>query len=95
MKILAIEKEVEGVMPEQCSPHLKAEALRVWELYQAGLIREMYFQKDRALAVLILESTDLSAASEALKTLPLVRAGLIAFDLIPLVAYPGLARLFA
>jgi hypothetical protein len=95
MKILAIEKEVGGVMPGQFAPYLKSEALRVWELYQTGLIREMYFREDRALAVLIIESDDIAAASEALNTLPLVREGLIAFDLLPLVAYPGFARLFA
>ena len=29
-----------------------------------------------------------------LDTLPLVRAGLITFELVPLAPYPGLARLF-
>jgi hypothetical protein len=29
-----------------------------------------------------------------LETLPLVKAGLITFDVIPLKAYPGFARLF-
>jgi hypothetical protein len=34
-------------------------------------------------------------ASEVLGTLPLVREGLIAFELVPLVPYPGFFRLFA
>lgn len=46
MKILAIEKEVPSVADEQFEPHLKAEALKAWELYQAGVIRELYFRKD-------------------------------------------------
>jgi hypothetical protein len=52
MKILALEKEVRGVTEEQFAPHLKAEAPRVWELYQRGVVREMYFRQDRSEAVL-------------------------------------------
>lgn len=95
MKILAIEKEMPGVTAGQFEPHLKAEALRVWELYQAGVFRELYFRADRPDAVLVLECADVQVARRTLDTLPLVREGLIAFDLIPLRPYPGLARLFA
>jgi len=95
MKILAIEKEMPGVAAEQFEPHLKAEALRVWKLYQAGVLRELYFRADRPDAVLVLECADVEAARHTLDTLPLVKKGLIAFDLIPLRPYPGLARLFA
>ncbi len=94
MKILALEKEVRGVTTEQFKPHLKTEAARVWELYQAGVFRELYFRQDRPEAVLILECVDIEEANDVLNTLPLVKAGLITFDLIPLVPYPGFARLF-
>lgn len=94
MKILAMEIETEGVRPEQFQPHLKAEARRVWELYQSGAIRELYFRADRSEAVLILECEDVAVAQETLSSLPLVQAGLIRFEVIPLVPYPGFARLF-
>jgi hypothetical protein len=94
MKILAMEVETEGVKPEQFAPHLQAEARQVWELYQNGLIRELYFRADRSEAVLILECKDVMEAREKLHSLPLVRAGLIRFEIIPLVPYPGFARLF-
>lgn len=94
MKILAMEIETEGVRPEQFQPHLKAEARRVWELYQRGAIRELYFRADRSEAVLILECEDVPVAQETLSSLPLVQAGLIRFEVIPLVPYPGFARLF-
>jgi hypothetical protein len=94
MKILAMEIEATGVKPEQYGPHLKAEARRVWELYQAGTIRELYFRADRSEAVLILECVDTSEAQQTLGSLPLVQAGLIRFEVIPLVPYPGFARLF-
>jgi len=94
MKILAMEIETEGVKPEQYRPHLKAEAGRVWELYQSGTIRELYFRADRSEAVLMLECSGIQEAQQTLASLPLVQAGLISFEVIPLVPYPGFARLF-
>jgi hypothetical protein len=41
-----------------------------------------------------LECQDVEEANEVISSLPLVQAGLIAFDLIPLIPYPGFARLF-
>ena len=84
-----------GVTADDFRPHLKAEGRRAWELYQAGVFREMYFRADEEVAVLVLECADVAEAQAVLQSLPLVRAGLIAFDVIPLRAYPGFARLFA
>jgi len=95
MKILAIEREVPNVKAEQFQPHLKDEAARVWELYQAGVFRELYFRQDQTSAVIMLECADPEEARDLLATLPLVREGLIAFEIIPLIAYPGFSRLFA
>ncbi len=95
MKILAIEKQAPGVTAEQFKSHLRAEALGVWELYQADVFRELYFRADRSDAVLVLECSDIEEARRVLDTLPLVREGLVTFDLIPLRPYPGFARLFA
>jgi hypothetical protein len=44
--------------------------------------------------VLVLECANLVEAQATLDQLPLVRAGLIDFDLVPLKPYPGFARLF-
>ncbi len=95
MKILAIERELPGATAEAFRPHLKAEARRVWELYQAGVVRELYFRADEHVAVLMLECEDADAARAVLDTLPLVQAGLITFDVWPLIPYSGFARLFS
>lgn len=95
MKILAIEKDVPGIRDEQFQPHLQSEAARVWALYQAGVLRELYFRADKTSAVLMLECDNTDAAQQVIATLPLVKEGLINFELIPLVAYPGFGRLFA
>ena len=95
MKLLAIEKEKDGVAAEDFKPHLRAEASRVYELYQAGIVREIYFTQDRPVAVLMLECASVEAAKEAIDSLPLVKAGFISFEIMPLKPYPGFARLFA
>ena len=94
MKILAIEHDIPNLKTEDFQPHLKAETRRVWELYQAGIIREIYFRADQTTAVLILECEHIQEANKLLSTLPLVKENLIRFELIPLVAYPGFERLF-
>ena len=95
MKILALETKVPGIAAAAFKPHLQAEAARVWELQQSGVLREIHFRQDRREAVVILECADAEEARRVLGTLPLMRAELIAFEVIPLVPYPGLARLFA
>jgi hypothetical protein len=94
MKIIAIGENTPTAIQDDFTPYLDAEARRVWELQQAGVIREIYFRADRPDAVIVLECKDLKTAHAALNTLPLVREGLIAFSLIPLRPYPGLGRLF-
>jgi len=94
MKILALEKELLNTTSEQFTQHLKTEAARVWKLYKSGQLREIYFRGDRDEAVLILECTDVDEANGILNTLPLVKEGLINFEVIPLVPYPGFERLF-
>lgn len=95
MKILAVETDVEGVSDQAFTDELlKEEAARVWQLHQEGVIRELYFRADRDAAVLILECSDIDEARSVLSTLPLVQRKLIHFEVIPLIAYDGFARLF-
>ena len=95
MKILAQEREVPGVREEQFTDEiLKAEALKAWELHQSGVLRELYFTADRHEAVLVMECADAEEARRYLGELPLVKAGLIAFDVHPLVPYSGFERLW-
>jgi muconolactone delta-isomerase len=96
LKILALEADApdadEGAYTAAL---LQAESRRAWELHQAGVIRELYFRADRHAAVLVLECASTEEAQAVLATLPLVTAGLIAFEVIPLAPYPGFARLFS
>jgi muconolactone delta-isomerase len=94
MKFLAIEQNVPGAGSDQCRPYLRAEAERAWELYASGVLRELFFRADREAAVFMMECSNRAEAEGLLATLPLVREGLIRFDVIPLVPYPGFRRLF-
>ena len=94
MKLIALEIENAGVTAEQFEPHLKEEAMAIWELQQKGLICEVYFRADQHTAVLMLECEGVSHAQALLASLPLVKHGLIHFDIIPLAPYSGFSRLF-
>jgi muconolactone delta-isomerase len=96
VRILAIERPVDGTTDDRFTPGIAvAEARRAWDLHQAGVIRELYFHAEEAMAVLVLECADLAEADAVLASLPLVAAGLIQFEVLPLRAYPGFERLFA
>jgi hypothetical protein len=95
MKIIALEHESPTATAEQFRLYLKDEATQLWNLVQSGVVRETYFRSDQHTAVLILECQDLDEAEHALSTLPLVRQGLISFELLPLQPYSGFERLFA
>jgi hypothetical protein len=94
VRILALEVEKPEASSDAFQPFLVDEARKVWDLQQEDFIREIYFRADRSSAVLLLECADLDEAKARLAELPLVSAGLIAFDLIPLIPYPGFSRLF-
>ncbi len=93
MKIIATEKVILGVSPEDIKPYLVAETKKVWEFYQAGIIREIYFTENND-AVLILEAKDREEALEIINKLPLVQHNLIEFVINELHPYRGYARLF-
>jgi hypothetical protein len=95
MKILALEYELPSAEADHIEAYLIAEARRVLELTQTGIIREIYFRAEQREAVIILECADGREAHAVLQTLPLVQAGLIAFEIIPLAPYNGFSRLFA
>lgn len=94
MKILAIEKGMPNLTGEDFRPHLKAEAARVWELYQEGIIREISFDRNTHNAVITMECKDAKEAGEYLNTLPLVKEKLIIFEVMELEPYSGFSRLF-
>jgi muconolactone delta-isomerase len=99
MRFLALGSEVDisfpGMTRDEAAALGRAEARRSWELYQAGIIREVHFRTDVHRSVMLLEAPDEDAAREALASLPFVRAGALSFEVYGLRPYDGWARLFA
>jgi hypothetical protein len=94
MKILAIEKETEGVDWNKLEDLLKEEAQHVYNLYLSDSLREMYFTENKN-AVLILETPDKNSAIKLLDSLPLVRSGKIKFEVMELLPYTGYQRIMS
>jgi hypothetical protein len=91
MKILAIEKELNKEFNN--SELMVNEAERIYELYKKEKIREIYFQKQKHTAVIVLEVQHISEARNIISSLPLVENKIIEFDLIELIPYNGLDRI--
>ena len=85
----------EGLSRTEVAAGSRAEALRAWELYRDGTIREIRFRVDRRDVVILLEAPDERTAHDALATLPFVQAGAVTFDLIGLRPYDAWEGLFA
>lgn len=95
MQFLALEiedfpinwKEVDSVLMEK-------EARRLYELQQDDLVRQVYFRADTKSAIILWECDSIERVIELSSSFPLVEAGLIHFDVIPLIPYMGFNRLF-
>lgn len=92
MKILAVEKEIQAVDWNNETQSLIEEAKSAYKLMLSGNLREIYFTENKN-AVLILECDDKVVAKELLDTLPLVKKGLIEFEIMELHPYTGFSRL--
>jgi hypothetical protein len=92
MKILAIEKELKTVDWKNESQTLIEEAKSAYKLMLSGYLREIYFSENKN-AVLILECEDKIVAKQLLDKLPLVKKGIIDFEIIELHPYTGFTRL--
>jgi hypothetical protein len=92
MKILAIEREIEGVEWNNTEKLLEQEARHVFQMYLSDNLREIYFTENKN-AVLIMEVKDREAAEKLLNNLPLVKSGKIKFEIMELKPYTGFERI--
>ena len=95
MKVLAIGHPRSGVRWEHIAPYVGEQARSVWERYEIGQVREFYLRADHQPgAVLVLECDDVTEAERLVAALPMAKAGLLDFELIPLRPFMGFRRLF-
>ena len=93
MKILAVEKNVRPIDPENEKMILSEEAILVYELYHDEIVREFYFNENHE-AILVLEYSSVAACEELLHELPLVKRGFTRFELMEMRRYTGFERIF-
>jgi hypothetical protein len=72
----------------------KAEASKVWQLMTSGVLRSIHFIPGPG-AVLELECKDETEVRACINQLPMVQAGLVAIEVLPLRPFTGLDALFA
>jgi muconolactone delta-isomerase len=84
MQILAISKIKQGVTADNIASVGADEVKHTLEAYLDGKIRNFWFQVNRPGVVFMLESKDEDEARRIMDELPLVVAGLMDVDLIPL-----------
>jgi hypothetical protein len=95
VKVLAIGHPRSGVRWEHIAPYVGEQARSVWKRYEIGQVREFYLRADhQSGAVLVLECDDVREAERLVAALPMAKAGLLDFELIPLRPFMGFRRLF-
>ena len=95
MKAIAVLTGREGASPADFEALQTQEERRVWALMGDGRIRAMHYRADRLGVVIELEVADAAEADAIVQALPMVQAGLLAVECIPLRPFTGLQALFA
>lgn len=95
MKILCLDRPLPGATFDKYQPHLEAEVRHTWASYKSGVVRDVYFRQDRPGVALFLECESVDEAKKHLAELPLAKAGLLDFDVIPLGPFVNWELLFA
>lgn len=86
MKVLAVSRNTGDP-----TPHLRAEAARMAELQQVGLVELTLLKADWSGAVLLLNTANLAAARQAVDSLPLVINGVTSFELTEVITPDSIA----
>ena len=95
MKFLCLDIPQPGATMDQYQPHMRDEAMHVWQMYKDGVVRDIYFRQDRPGVAIIAEADSADAAKQALRAFPLSKAGLIDWEVIPLGPFLNWEMLFA
>lgn len=94
-RVLAIGRLTASASPEAMKAVMAGEVRDTVRLYLGGRLEQWYARKDQPGVVFILDATDVREAHDLLEALPLGRAGLMAFELIPIGPLAPLGLLLA
>lgn len=89
MRFVAIAHRSEKHKPEDLAPHLEAESAHALKLFADEKVRELYSRSDGKGAVLVLEAENEEEAEQILNGLPMVKLGLLSFEVYGIKPYRG------
>lgn len=92
MKIMAVGK-LDTITPEQQKAHLPEEVPATLRLYLDGKIEQFWVRRDGKGVIFLMEVGSLDESQALLSALPLSRADIMTFDLIPVGPLSPLAML--
>ncbi|MEO0593468.1 MAG: hypothetical protein AAFZ38_07810 [Myxococcota bacterium] len=93
MKSLAILSVTEKADRAKIQSLEVPEADRVWELYEAGILTEIFLFADMSGAVILLDTETEGEAADAIESLPMVREKILAPDIRPMTVWPEMRRM--
>lgn len=82
MKVFAIAKARQPLTPDQRQKHLPTEVPATLKLYLEGKIEQFWF-RDNTGPIFLMNVDSVEQAKATLDTLPLVAAGIITYELMP------------
>jgi hypothetical protein len=95
MQCPVIMKVKPGTSREQLGPLMKPEAAKAWDMMASDALRSIHYIKGPVAAVLSFEAGDEKEVEARVSQLPLVEAGLVNVEVLPLAPFTGFAALFS
>ncbi|MGI0524128.1 muconolactone Delta-isomerase family protein [Rhizobium giardinii] len=93
MQFLVISRRLtEKFSDAEFEPIVPLEGARARYLHSIGFTRQIWHRADQPGACQVVEAESLDEAKGHLSTLPLAGAGMIEFEIIPLIPYAGFNR---
>lgn len=82
MKVFAIASPQPGLTPEKIQQHMPNEVPATLKLYLEGKVEQFWF-REKAGPIFLMNAESVDQAQATLDTLPLVAAGLMQYELLP------------
>jgi hypothetical protein len=89
MKVVVVATRADAPA-EDFAPHMEAESKMALGMFAEDFIREIYSRKDGMGAVLVMEADSEDAVKARLDQLPLVKAGLLTYEIYAVGPYRGI-----
>ena len=94
MQFLMIATIKPGIPKRDVIERIRQEAAAAWKLYGQDIVRTIHYKADLSGAVMMMEAETQEEIEDAIGTLPMVQAGILTTEIIPLKPYTAFGKLF-